>query len=129
MDLPPQTVPADMLRPDSPFGINTNLGPNTGDLDQRLEAFQQAGIKWGRQNFGWDAIERQPGQYDFSAYDPFVDDRLKHGLMIFGQLGAASTTRGRPREQPPTPPAPPWPSTTPARWTTGRFWNEPNGGF
>lgn len=42
---------AETLQPGSPFGIHTAFQPATPDLDARLETMQQAGIKWGRQEF------------------------------------------------------------------------------
>jgi hypothetical protein len=55
--LSPPMAP-DALLVDSPFGINTAFNPNTPDLDARLAAMRQAGIKWGRQDFTWRRIER-----------------------------------------------------------------------
>src|SRR4051812_2810009 len=50
--LAPHPFAAD-LRPASPFGINTAFHPDTPDLADRLKAMQNAGIKWGRQDFTW----------------------------------------------------------------------------
>src|SRR3954451_22443816 len=44
--LPPHRF-ADALRPDSPFGINTALRPDAPDLEPRLRAMREAGVKWG----------------------------------------------------------------------------------
>src|SRR5262245_40698511 len=43
-----QPVTPGALLADSPFGINTAFHPSTPDLEARLAAMQQAGIKWGR---------------------------------------------------------------------------------
>ena len=50
--LPPHRF-ADDLLPASPFGINTAFQPDTPNLDAILQKMQQAGIKWGRQDFTW----------------------------------------------------------------------------
>ena len=85
--LPPHPY-AGALLADSPFGINTNLRPGAADMQQRLDGFQDAGIKWGRQGFSWRNIEQKPGQYTWEAYDKLVDDCLKSGLRIFGQFSS-----------------------------------------
>lgn len=83
--LPPPAF-AEALRLDSPFGINTAFGPDTPDLEARLQSMQQAGIKWGRQDFTWFRIERTKGSYDWAGYDRLVEECHRHGLMLFGNL-------------------------------------------
>jgi hypothetical protein len=83
--LPPVKSPERLL-PDSPFGINTAFNPDTPDLEARLEAMQQAGIKWGRQDFTWKRIERSKGKYEWAPYDRLVEKCRSHGLLLFGDL-------------------------------------------
>lgn len=83
--LPPVAL-ARSLSPDSPFGINTAFHPGTFDLTARLEAMQQAGIKWGRQDFTWKQIEKKKGEYQWAPFDLLVSQCQKHGLQIFGDL-------------------------------------------
>lgn len=85
VDLPAHPL-ADRLLPDSPFGMNTALRPDSPDLLHRLRGFQQAGIKWARQDFVWSRIERERGQYDFAPYERLVDQLRGHGVMVFGNL-------------------------------------------
>jgi hypothetical protein len=123
---------ADSLRPDSPFGINTALRPDAPDLEARLQAMQEAGIKWGRQDFTWRQIERNKGEYAFEPYDRLVEQCRKHGLLLFGNLAYGPAFHD--------------PRTTEgveaycafaraaAKHFAGRvdywqIWNEPNGGF
>jgi len=77
---------AEALLPDSPFGVNTAFQPDTPDLDARLKLMQDAGIKWGRQDFTWRRIEREKGQYDWAPYERLVDQCRKHGILLFGDL-------------------------------------------
>src|SRR6185436_19517789 len=77
---------AGALCPDSPFGINTALRADAPDRDARLAAMQQAGIKWGRQDFSWGRIETSAGVYDFDAYDHLIEAFTRHGILIFGNL-------------------------------------------
>lgn len=131
VELPPHPF-AQELRPDSAFGINTAFGPNTPDLEARLKAMQQAGIKWGRQDFTWHRIEKAPGQYDWSGYDRLVELCRQHGLLLFGNLAYA------PAFHDPCTPAGVEAYCALARAAAKRYagrvdywqiWNEPNGGF
>ena len=83
--LSPPVAPEALLA-GSPFGINTAFRPDAPDLDARLAAMQQAGIKWGRQDFTWRRIERTKGEYDWSGYDALVAKCRERGLLLFGNL-------------------------------------------
>ncbi len=74
------------LLADSPFRINTALDLGTPGLEQRLDAMQQAGIKWARQDFTWKRIERRKGEYDWKPYDKLVENLHQHGILLFGNL-------------------------------------------
>lgn len=71
---------------DSPFGINTAFRPDTPDLETRLEVMQQAGLKWGRQDFTWKRIEKVKGEYEWGPYDRLVEKCLQRGLLVLGNL-------------------------------------------
>src|SRR6266540_2614772 len=120
------------LRPDSPFGINTAFGPETSDLEERLRACQEAGIKWGRQDFTWKRIERERGLYEFEPYERLVERCRARGILLFGNLAYAP-----PFHDPRTPEGVEAYCAL-ARAAAKRFegrvdawqiWNEPNGGF
>jgi hypothetical protein len=85
IDLPRPPFASALLK-DSPFGINNALRPDMPDLEARLKAMQNAGIKWGRQDFTWPRIETKKGEYDFEPYDRLVEQCHKYGLLIFGNL-------------------------------------------
>lgn len=131
VDLPPHRFATD-LRPDSPFGINMATGPGRSNVEARLKAMQQAGIKWGRQTFGWRNIEREKGRYDLEPYESYVDSCTKHGITLFGDL------TGRSGIHDPRTPEGVQAYCDLARAAVTRFrgridhwqiWNEPNGGF
>ena len=123
---------ADDLLPDSPFGINTAFQPHTPNLEAILQKMQEAGIKWGRQDFTWRRIEKEKGQYQFNDYDRLVDLCHKHGLLLFGNLAYA------PGFHDPRTPEGVQAYCNFVRQTVKHFagkvkfwqlWNEPNGGF
>lgn len=129
--LPPRPE-GERLVPDSPFGVNTAFDPDTPDLDARLAAMRDAGIKWARQDFTWRKIETRPGEYDWAPYDRLVEHCRRHGVLLVGDLayapafhdprtaaGAAAYARL---------------AAEAARRYRGKvdhwqIWNEPNGGF
>lgn len=86
--LPPHPRAADLL-PGSPFGINMALSPDAPHLEARLDAMQQAGIKWGRQDFSWRRIEKAKGEYEFEPYDRLLECITRRGILIFGDLTGA----------------------------------------
>jgi len=131
MDLPEHLF-AKELRADSPFGINTALRPDAPDLEKRLTAMQQAGIKWGRQDFSWRRIETSKGNYNFEPYDRLVDACREHGILLVGDL------TGAPEFHNPRKPEGVEAYCRFARAAVERYrgrvahwqiWNEPNGGF
>jgi len=131
IDLPPARS-AEALLPNSLFGINTAFGPTTPDLEARLRALQNAGIKWGRQDFNWKRIEKTRGQYDWEPYDRLVEQCRQHGLLLFGNLAYG------PEFHDPRTPEGVEAYCGLARAAAQRYagkvdhwqiWNEPNGGY
>ena len=129
--LPPHLFADDLLQ-DSPFGINTAFQPHTPNLEAILQKMQEAGIKWGRQDFTWRRIEKEKGQYQFQDYDRLVDLCRKYGLLLFGNLAYA------PGFHDPRTPEGVEAYCNFVRQTVKHFagkvkywqiWNEPNGGF
>ena len=123
---------SDALLEDSPFGTNTALRPDAPDVEARIEAMRQAGVKWGRQDFGWARIEATKGVYDFEPYDRLVERFTRAGIRIFGNL-----TGHPPFHDPRTPEGVEaycaFAKAAVARYA-GRvdhwqIWNEPNGGY
>jgi len=129
--LPPHRF-ADSLLPTSPFGINTAFQPDTPNLETILQKMQEAGIKWGRQDFTWRRIEKTKGQYEWQDYDRLVETCRKFGILLFGNLAYA------PGFHDPRTPEGVQAYCNFVRETVKHFagkvkfwqiWNEPNGGF
>lgn len=131
VELTPAPFPEALLT-NSPFGINTALSPDTPDLEARLKAMQELGVKWGRQDFTWRRIERMPGEYDWEPYERLTRRARERGISLFGCLAYAPSFHD--------------PRTLEGAEAYARFagaaakrfrgqidhwqiWNEPNGGF
>ncbi|MDG3006930.1 cellulase family glycosylhydrolase [Paludisphaera mucosa] len=71
--LPPPVVPEG-------FGVNIHFtDPAAGEM----ERFAEGGFKWVRMDFHWEGVEREPGKYDFSAYDRLVGHLDKVGARAY----------------------------------------------
>jgi hypothetical protein len=129
--LPPQRFAGDLL-PGSPFGINTALRPDASDLEARLATMQEAGIKWGRQDFGWGRIEKEKGKYEFEPYERLEAACRKHGILIFGCLAYAPKFHD-PRTQEGAEAYAAFAAACAKRFAgkvdDWQLWNEPNGGY
>lgn len=66
----------------NPLGVNIHFtDPQVGEM----EMLNAGGFRWVRMDFAWGAIERAPGQYDFSAYDRLMatlDKQQMRALFI-----------------------------------------------
>jgi hypothetical protein len=62
------------------------IDDSASDRAAALEAEHDAGAQTIRQVFDWARIERAPGSYDFSEYDPLVADAAAAGLRILPVL-------------------------------------------
>jgi hypothetical protein len=123
---------ADELLPESAFGINTAFQPHTPNLEAILQKMQEAGIKWGRQDFTWRRIEKEKGQYQFQDYDRLVDLCNHYGILLFGNLAYAPDFHD-PRTPEGVEAYCNFVSET-VKHFAGKLkfwqlWNEPNGGF
>lgn len=129
--LPPHRFAGELL-PLSPFGINTALRPGAPDLEERLRAMQEAGIKWGRQDFTWRAIETEKGAYEFEPYERLEAECRKRGILLFGCLAYAPRFHD-PRTQEGAEAYAAFAAACARRFAgkvdVWQIWNEPNGGF
>jgi hypothetical protein len=58
-------------------GVNIHFVKEHG---QDLDMIAQAGFKFVRMDFAWEAIEQKKGEYDWSAYDELTTNLEKRGL-------------------------------------------------
>jgi hypothetical protein len=72
-ELPPLVLPA---------GVGVNIHFVTGH-ERDLDLIAAAGFKFIRMDFGWGGIERQRGQYDWSAYDELTANLEKRGIRPY----------------------------------------------
>lgn len=81
---------------DTPFGVleflhwnhswNAYKYPSAKAIGKAAALMEQAGVSWVRQDFLWDEIEPQPGNFQFEKYDQIVAILEKHHLRILGLL-------------------------------------------
>ncbi|HKC26084.1 MAG TPA: dockerin type I domain-containing protein [Thermoanaerobaculia bacterium] len=118
---------------DSPYGINAHA-PQGADLAALFDAAKAARIGWVRIDFAWSAVERSPGDFDFSVYDALVSAAAARGLSVYATLGSTPgwATDGPALTGVPRSPADfaAFCARASARYGTGvavwGFWNEPN---
>ena len=61
-------------------GVNIHFtDPQPGEVKMIAEA----GFRWVRMDFKWDATEYERGHYDFSAYDRLMTELKAHGIRAF----------------------------------------------
>ncbi len=62
-----------------PQGLGANIHFTT-EQPGELKMLADSGMTWIRMDFVWSRIEREPGKYDFGAYDRLVADLERHRL-------------------------------------------------
>ena len=62
-----------------PAGVGVNIHFVTGH-EKDLGLIAKAGFKFVRMDFGWSAIEKRKGEYDWSGYEELVANLEKRGL-------------------------------------------------
>ena len=75
-NLPDRTVP-------------NSLGMQTKDHScstQDIKAISELGAKYIRKGIYWESVEKEKGVYDFSDYDPIIQDAEDNGLFVLGCL-------------------------------------------
>jgi polysaccharide biosynthesis protein PslG len=73
------------------------VGMTSGDVffgsqryrTKQLGTMRRARVGLLRQTFDWSAIERRRGQYDFSAYDRYVEATARRGIKLLAVLSHA----------------------------------------
>src|SRR3982074_1297058 len=59
------------------FGVNIDFtDPRPGEI----KMLSAAGFRWVRTDLVWEATEKEPEQYDFSAYDQFMTSLEPFGI-------------------------------------------------
>ncbi len=80
------------LDPDSAVGAGLYLYRFHGhpqaraEMDKLCHLAAAAGVKWTREEFHWNWIERRPGEFDFSFFDQLVESATAHGISVYGLL-------------------------------------------
>jgi hypothetical protein len=77
--LPVALLAAPLPEPILPQGVGVNIHFTRGH-EKDLDMIAAAGFKYIRMDFGWAGIERQKGQYDWTAYDELTTQLEKRGM-------------------------------------------------
>ena len=78
------------LDPESRMGVGMYLyrfhaQPNArAQMDKLCRLVAAAGVKWTREEFHWNWVEKKQGEYDWSFFDELVDSATAHGISIYG---------------------------------------------
>ena len=79
--------PTISLAAEKSLGINSDLSRYDATArEETLSAMEAAGFLWLRQRFPWDAIESQPGVYDWTVWDEIVQDACRHNIAVIAIL-------------------------------------------
>lgn len=83
-----KTIQNAMLQADSPYGICAHLGGGSENrwIPKNLQMMNEAGIRMVRVDFNWNAIETEPGVWDFTKFDRIVDAADSCGIKILAPL-------------------------------------------
>ena len=79
------TAPAALAQIPLHPAVPESLGVNIHFTDARpgeMEMLAGAGLGWVRADFIWGRMERERGQYDFSAYDRLMASLEKHKIRV-----------------------------------------------
>ena len=78
---------------DQGFGVNIHFtDPQPGEV----KMIADAGFRWVRMDFVWDATERERGRYDFSAYDHLMQSLEQFKLRALFILDYGNALYGKP---------------------------------
>ena len=81
---PPVAYDDPDLRPESPFGMGIYLNRFDGDDRERVAMkARDAGVKWSREDFSWDEIETQRGEYRWEFHDRLLDCARRNGITVY----------------------------------------------
>jgi len=61
---------------------------------ENLDLIKDLGLKWVRRGFMWEAIEKQPGVYDFSHYDELMNNLRARGISVIGCIAFSNKLYG-----------------------------------
>jgi hypothetical protein len=76
--VPSSPIPADIA------GVAHAGNPVSAEENALLD---ELGIVWVRNDFSWDIVEPQKGEWDFSRYDRMVEDNIASGRKMLSVLG------------------------------------------
>ncbi|MGH2480566.1 MAG: cellulase family glycosylhydrolase, partial [Ktedonobacteraceae bacterium] len=82
-----------------PAGLGVNIHPSP-TMRADIGQLAAVGFRVVRLDFSWSLVERQPGVYDFSLYEPIIETLAAYGIRPLGIL-AYNNTLYEPTSAPP----------------------------
>jgi len=72
----------------NPYGANFFLDreAETWKQERTLEMAREAGIGWVKQQFSWEMIEPQQGQFTWERFDQIVELARRYGMQVIARL-------------------------------------------
>ncbi|MBQ1456075.1 MAG: beta-galactosidase, partial [Thermoguttaceae bacterium] len=67
---------------DSPYGVCAHISFGDEQLDKKLRAIREAGIRFVRADFTWSVIEHPRGTWNFEKIDATMAEMDKYGLKM-----------------------------------------------
>lgn len=89
VELPSRTLP-------EPLGVQIK-GHNNDTAS--IEQIHQLGLRYVRRGFIWEAIEKKPGEYDFSAYDRIIKDCRERNIGVVGCMAFSNKLYGHAKDE------------------------------
>lgn len=102
--------PLETVAPRLPQELGVTISLEKTDAAQRgamLDGITESGFGWVRQRFPWQAIEPEPGVFDWQPWDAIVDDVTARGLTLVAVLDGSPSWARAPEDagNPLAPPA------------------------
>ncbi|HXT41085.1 MAG TPA: cellulase family glycosylhydrolase [Candidatus Angelobacter sp.] len=80
--IPWRALPAELPGPVLPAGVGVNIHFTRGH-ERDLDMIAAAGFRFIRMDFGWAAIERKKGEYEWSEYEELTASLEKRGIRPY----------------------------------------------
>ncbi|OGV56158.1 MAG: hypothetical protein A2X45_11735 [Lentisphaerae bacterium GWF2_50_93] len=92
-----KAYPASLPEMTVPQSLSVQLKGNCCAAED-LDKVKAAGFKYFRRGFIWEAVEKEKGVYDFSAYDTLMNDAKERGLGVIACIAFSNKLYGHAKD-------------------------------